>query len=214
VNNRSKYADGFHNSMIDDKDGQISSPLIMFTCTAFSHAALEWQKNKDDYPKASKSMLNADRPDCSNYFNYRNDGGKNASCCAVTCCKLLILPGVADTYTFLMNTWNTLLESYQQRVYKNTLAAVKRQMQQVENPMPAMVISVEAACVDNAIHLDYLTSEVALEEPEISNTDPKILIDTNCTDDEQHFGIPGSSGDSEDESDDSDECDALTTGSW
>jgi hypothetical protein len=25
---------------------------------------------------------------------------------------MLTLPGVADTYTFLMNTWNTLLESY------------------------------------------------------------------------------------------------------
>jgi hypothetical protein len=30
-----------------------------------------------------------------------------------------------------------------------------------------MVISVEATFVDNAILLDYLTSEVALEEPEI-----------------------------------------------
>jgi len=66
--------------------------------------------------------------------------------------KLLTSPGVADTYTFLMNTWNTLPESYQQRVYKNTLATIKHQIQQAENPMPAEVISVEAARVDNAIH--------------------------------------------------------------
>jgi len=94
-----------------------------------------------------------------------------------------------------MNTWNTLPESYQQRVYNNTLATVKHQIQQAENPTPAGVISVEAACVDNAILLDYLTSKVALEEPEIGSTDPNIPIDSNCMDDKLHFRMPGSSGD-------------------
>jgi len=110
----------------------------------------------------------------------------------------------ADMYTFLMNTWNTLPESYQQRVYNNTVATVKRQIQQAENPTPAVVISVEAARVDNAILLDYSTSEVALEEPEIGSTDPNIPIDNNGTDDELHFGMPGGSGDFEDEGDESD----------
>ena len=68
--------------------------------------------------------------------------------------KLLTSPGIADMYTFLMNTWNTLLENNQQRVYKNTLATVKRRIQHAENPTPAEVISVEAARVDNAILLD------------------------------------------------------------
>ena len=58
-------------------------------------------------------------------------------------------------YTFLICTWNTLPESYRQRVYKTTLATVKRQIQQAENPTPAEVISVEAARVGNAFHLDY-----------------------------------------------------------
>jgi murein L,D-transpeptidase YafK len=98
---------------------------------------------------------------------YKNVGGKIASCCTATCPKWLTLPSVAETYTFLMNFWNTLPESYQQRMYNRTLATVKRQIQQVENPMPAVVISMEAMRVDNAILLDYLTSEVALEEPEI-----------------------------------------------
>jgi len=44
--NRSKAADGFYNSTIDDMDGQIPLPLIMFTCTALRHALLEWQKTK------------------------------------------------------------------------------------------------------------------------------------------------------------------------
>jgi len=112
-----------------------------------------------------------------------------------------------------MNTWNTLPKSYQQRVYKNTLATVKCQIQQVENPTPAVVISVEAARVDNAILLDYLTSEVALEEPEIESTDPNIPIDNNCMDDELHFRMPGGSGDYEDEGDESDECNAIPTAS-
>jgi len=56
-----------------------------------------------------------------------------------------------------MNTWNTLSESYQQRVYNDTLATVKRRIQQEENPTPAVVISVEAAPDDDAILLDYLT---------------------------------------------------------
>ena len=113
-----------------------------------------------------------------------------------------------------MNSWNTLPESYQQRVYKNTLATVKRQIQQAENPTPAVVISVEAVHVDNAIFLDYLTSEVALEEPEIRSTDPKIPIDNNCTDNELHFGMPAGSRDYEDEGNESVEHDAIPTASW
>jgi len=103
-----------------------------------------------------------------------------------------------------MNTWNTLPESYQQRVNNNTVATVNRQIQQAENPTLAVVISVQAARVDNAILVDYLTSEVAIEEPEIGSTDPNIPIDNNCTDDELHFGMPGGSGHLEDEDDDSD----------
>jgi len=109
-----------------------------------------------------------------------------------------------------MNTWNTLPESYQQRVYNNTLATVKHQIQQAENPTPAVVISVKAARVDNAILLDYLNLEVALEEPEIGSTDLNIAIDNNCTDDKLHFGMPGGSGDFEDEGD---ESDAIPTAS-
>jgi hypothetical protein len=84
VNIRGKYADGFYNSMIADKDHHIPSALIMFPCTALRHALLEWQKTKGVHPKASKSKLKADRPDRSNYFNCKNDGGKIVSCCAVT----------------------------------------------------------------------------------------------------------------------------------
>jgi hypothetical protein len=124
--------------------------------------------------------------------------------------KVLTSPGFADTYIFLMNTWNTLPESYQQTVYNNTLATVKRQIQQAEKPTPAVVISVEAARVDNAILLDYLTSEVSLEEPGIGSTDSNIPIDNNCTDDELHFGMPG---DSEDFEDEGDESDAIPTAS-
>jgi hypothetical protein len=90
--------------MIDDNDGHIPSPLIMFNCTALRHTLLEWQKNKGVHPKASKSKLKGDRPDRSNYFNYKNDGCKNASYCAATGRKLLTSPGVADTYAFLKNT--------------------------------------------------------------------------------------------------------------
>jgi hypothetical protein len=199
--------------MIDDKDGHIPSPLIMFTCTALRHALLEWQKNKGVHPKTSKSKWKADRPDCSNYFSCKHDGNKNASCGAATSPKLLTSPSVADTYTFLMNPWNTLLESYQQRVCNNTLATVKFPIHQVGNPTPAMVISVKAARVDNAILLDYLASEVALEEPEIGSPHPNILIDNNCTDDKLHFGMPGGRGEYEDKRDESDVQDAIPTAS-
>jgi hypothetical protein len=69
ANNRGDHADGFYNSMINDKDGHIPSPLIMVTFTTLRHALLEWQKNQGVHPKASKSQLKADRPDRSNYFN-------------------------------------------------------------------------------------------------------------------------------------------------
>jgi len=199
--------------MINDKDGHIPPPLIMFICTSLRHALLEWQKNKRVHPKASKSKLKADRPDRSNYLNHKNDGGKIASRCALTGRKVLTSSGIADMYTFLMSIWNTLPESYQQRVYTNTLAKVKHQIQQAENPTPAMVISMEAAPVDNAILLDYLASEVALEECEIGSTDPNITIDNNCTDDKLNFAMPGGSGDSKDEGDESDDRDAIPTAS-
>jgi hypothetical protein len=140
--------------MINDMDGHIPSPLIMFTYTTLRHTLMEWQKTTGVHPKAFKSKLNVDRPDRSNYFNYKNDGGKVALYCAVMGCKLLTSSGIAATYTFLVNTWNTLPESCQQRVYQNTLATVIRQIQQAENPMCTIVITVEAARVDNAILLE------------------------------------------------------------
>jgi len=181
--------------MIDDRDSQKPLPLIMFTCTALRHAFLQWEKNNGVHPKASKSKLKADRPDRSNYINYKNDGSQISSCCAAMGSKLITLPGFADMYTFLMTTWNTLPESYQQRVYKNTLATVNCQIQQAENAMSAMVISVEAARVDNGNRLHYLTSEVALEEQEMGSTDPNIPRENNCPDVELHFGLPGGSED-------------------
>ena len=189
--------------MIDDKDSHLPSPLIMFTSTALQHVLLEWQKNIGVHPKASKSKMKVDRPDRSQYFNCKYDGGKISSCCAVRGRKLLTPPGVADMYTFLMNTWNTLPESYQQRVYNNTLATVKHQIPQAENPMPAVVISVEAMRVDNAFLLDLLTSEVAILEPEIGSTDPTIPIDHNSMYDKLHFRMPGSSRNLKDEGDES-----------
>ena len=116
--------------MIDDKDGHIVSPLIMFTCTELRHALLEWPKNQGVHPKASKSQLKADRPDHSNYFNYKNESGKYTSFYAATGRRLLTSHGVSAMYTFLINTWNTLPESYQQRGYKNKLGTVRRQIQQ------------------------------------------------------------------------------------
>jgi hypothetical protein len=112
-----------------------------------------------------------------------------------------------------MNPWNKLPESYQQRVYKNTLAKVKRQIQQAENTTPTAVISMEAARVDNATLLDYSASEVALEEPEIGSTDPNILIDNNCTNNELHFGMLGGCEDYDNEGDEVDMSDAIPTAS-
>jgi hypothetical protein len=190
--------------MNDDKDGHIPSPLIIVSCTALSHALLEWQNNKGVHPKASKSKLTAYRPDRSNYFNCKNNGVKIAFCSAGTDRKLLTPPGVSDMYTILMNTWNTIPGSYQQRVYNMSLATVKRQIQQAENSMPAVVISVQAARVDNSILRGYLTSEVELEKPEIRCTDPNIPKYNNCTNDHLHFGMPVGSGDVDDEAEQSD----------
>ena len=104
ANNCGKSADGFYNSMINDKDIYIPSPLIMFTCTILHYALLVWQKNKVVHLEVSKSKLRADRPDHSNYFNYNNDNGKHASCCTAMGRKLLTSPGIADAYIFLINT--------------------------------------------------------------------------------------------------------------
>jgi len=98
-------------------------------------------------------------------------------------------------------------------VYKTTVATVKRQIHWAENPTPAEVISTEAARVDNAILLDYLASEVALEEPGIGSTDPYIPIDNNCMDDKLRFGMPGGSDDYNYEGDEVDVSSAIPTAS-
>jgi len=213
ANHCGKYPDRLYNCWIDDKDSNIPSLLIMFTCIALRHALLVWQKNKGVSLKASKSNLKADRPDCSNYLNYKNDSHRIASCCAATGRKVLTSPGIADMNTFSMNTWNTLPESYQQRVYTYTPATVERQIQQANNSMPTEFRSTEAAGIDNAIRLDYLTSDVALEEPGIGSTDLKIPIDNDCMDQELHFGMPRSCEDHDDDGDDMDQSDAIQTDS-
>jgi hypothetical protein len=119
--------------MIEDNDRHFPLPLIIFTCIALHHTLLKWQQYEDVNPNASKRKLNADRPNRMNYFSYKNDCCKRTFCCAATACKLLIFLGFADTYIILLNTWNTLLESYQQRVDKNRLATVKWQIQLAEN---------------------------------------------------------------------------------
>jgi len=158
-------------------------------------------------------MLKPDRGDCSKYYNYKKVRGMTTSCCAAMSRKVSTLRGIAPTYTFMMNTWITLPESYKQRVYKYPHAAVNHQIRRMENPMPAVVISVDAACVDIAILPDYLTSKVRLEEPEIRSTDTNILIHNNCMYNQLDFGMTGSSRNYEDEGDKSDEWDFIPTAS-
>jgi len=109
-----------------------------------SHALLEWQRNNGVHPKVSQPKLKADRSDGLNYFNYKNDGGQNACCTAAMGRKLMTSPGIAETYTLLTNTWDTLPECYQQRVYGIMSATDKRQIQHAGSLTPAVVISGEA----------------------------------------------------------------------
>jgi hypothetical protein len=90
---------------------------------------------------------------------------------------------------FLMTSWNTLLVSNQQRVHNNTLVTVKHRIQKAHNPTPAVVIIMEASCVDNSVLLNYLASEVGVEEPENTSTDRKIRIDNNYTDEKLPFAM-------------------------
>ena len=67
--------DGYHNSMIDNTDCHIPSQLMIFTSTMLHHALQEWEKTNGVHPTACTDlMLNADRPDRSNYFNTTNEG--------------------------------------------------------------------------------------------------------------------------------------------
>ena len=59
---------------------------------------------------------------------------------------------------------------------KDTLASVKRPIQQAEDAMPATIVNRRPAHIDHAIILVSLTSEGALEKPEIGSTDPVIPI--------------------------------------
>jgi hypothetical protein len=97
VNNCCNYEVRLYNSMIDDKDGHMLSPMFMFTCTMLRHALQERQKKKGVHPKATQSQLSADRPDRSNYLNHRNNSCTIASCCAAMGPTVVTSPGVANT---------------------------------------------------------------------------------------------------------------------
>jgi len=72
---------------------------------------------------------------------------------------------------------------------------------------------VEAAHIDNAVLLDYLSSEVALDDPEIRITEPIVLIHNNCPNDNLHFGMPRDSKDFQDAGNESDKRKASATAS-
>jgi len=112
-----------------------------------------------------------------------------------------------------MNNCNTLPESYHQTVYQNTLGTVKSRIRQAENRTPVVAVSVEAVGVDNAVLLDYFTSKVALEEPEIGSADLNIPIVNDCTDDALHLRMPAGSEDYDKEGYESDERGAIPTAS-
>ena len=88
---------------------------------------------------------------------------------------------------------------------------MKHHIQHMENTTPAVVISVEAAPVNNAILLDYLTSEVAQEETEIGSIDPNIPIDNKCRYDAVQCRMAGGNGNYKDDGDKSDKGDAICT---
>jgi len=71
----------------------------------------------------------------------------------------------------------------------------------------------EAARVDNAILLYYLTSEVVHKLLEVGSTHRNIPIHNMCTDDKLHCRMPGGNKNHEDEGDKIDESDAIPNAS-
>lgn len=199
--------------MINDQYRHIPSPLIMFTWTASLHDLQDCQMYNGVVLKGSKSMVNAGRPDRSNHPNYKFDSGPVACCCAATARKMLTSPGIAARYTLLMNTWNTLQESYQQRLDKNIHATVNHQIQQVENPIPARVISLDVGSIDNARYVDNLTSKGALERLQIGSTSPGIPTSHHCPVDKLHRRMPVCTWDYQDDADAMDKRNDIPTAS-
>jgi len=74
--NRSKYADGFYNSMINDKDGHIPSPLIMFTCTALGSVSNRSKlpgRFRDQFhpnPDHGNGSYHTKNPDCRKWGGF------------------------------------------------------------------------------------------------------------------------------------------------
>jgi hypothetical protein len=64
-----------------------------------------------------------------------------------------------------------------------------------------VVISVKEAHAHNGVLFDYLTSNVALEKPEMGSTDLNIAIDNNYPDASRQLGMPAGGGEHTDEAD-------------
>jgi hypothetical protein len=75
--------------------------------------------------------------------------------------------------------------------------------------MPAVVINVKAAHINDASLLHYLAAQEALRKPEFKGTEPHILGDNYYTDDKLYFGIPWCIWDYQDEGDESNNPNAI-----
>jgi len=78
-----------------------------------------------------------------------------------------------------MDTWTTLLESYQVKVYTNTLATVKSQIQKEEKSNLAVVTSVDAPVVAQSYPSRLFDIWGGAWETRHLKIDPIILTDSN-----------------------------------
>jgi len=60
MNNHGNRVDGSYNSMIDDTDGDIPSPLIIITCTVLRHPLLKSQVAKDKRGSSENFQVKAE----------------------------------------------------------------------------------------------------------------------------------------------------------
>jgi hypothetical protein len=77
--------------------------------------------------------------------------------------------------------------------------------------MPAVFIYVKGAFMDNAILLEYLTSNVAVTKPEIGCTHITVMVNSQFRDDKLYIWMAGDSGDFENDGDTIKELNAFPT---
>jgi hypothetical protein len=141
---------------------------MLYTCTKFGYALVEWDKSNGAILKFKLLSLESQmRVNRDFFFNWKNNRGKYILKCVMQYIQMGLSLGDIGIYRHLMNIWNDLPEFYWERAYQNTLAMVKEQIKKADKIAQPVPYNAPRVMIDVSQLESFVISEAALKEPQL-----------------------------------------------